>query len=93
MEEYGTPLDLFESVKQFIAQYVEVGDAGFLDVGATYVLLTWVYDKFNALPYLRALGDFNTGKTRLIETVGVYRPDFVDTQLRVTASVAGARGG
>jgi hypothetical protein len=35
-----------------------------------YVLLTWVYDRFNELPYLRLRGDFGSGKTRFLLVVG-----------------------
>src|SRR5207249_10312756 len=43
-----------------------------------YVLLTWIYDAFNELPYLRARGDYGSGKTRLLLTVGsiCYKPIF-----------------
>jgi hypothetical protein len=33
---------------------------------AHYVVMTWVYDRFDALPYLRFIGEPGTGKTRLL---------------------------
>lgn len=33
---------------------------------AHYVLMTWVYDRFTAVPYLRFQGEPQTGKTRLL---------------------------
>jgi len=45
-------------------------------LAAYYVLFTWLYDCFNTVPYLRALGDYGTGKSRLKDVVGAmcYRP-------------------
>src|SRR5437868_7678103 len=44
----------------------------------SYVLLTWVYDRFNELPYLRLRGDYGTGKTRFLLTLCsiCYKPIF-----------------
>jgi hypothetical protein len=40
--------------------------------------MSWVYDAFNELPYLRVRGDFGTGKTRFLLVVGAlcYKPFF-----------------
>jgi len=35
-----------------------------------YVMLTWVYDCFDALPYLRAMGEAGAGKSELMQRVG-----------------------
>ena len=35
-----------------------------------YVLLTWVYDSFNAIPYLRAMGEAGAGKSEMMKRVG-----------------------
>jgi hypothetical protein len=37
-----------------------------------------MYDRFNEVPYLRAIGDFGSGKSRFIQTIGVlcYKPVF-----------------
>lgn len=37
---------------------------------AYYVLLTWIYDAFNALPYLRAVGEPGSGKSEMMRRVG-----------------------
>ena len=37
---------------------------------AYYVLMTWVYDCFNALPYLRAMGEAGAGKSELMRRIG-----------------------
>ena len=46
----------------------------------SYVLLTWRYNSFSAVPYLRFLGaDPDTGKTRALYTIGsiCYKPLFL----------------
>ena len=57
VEEYGDEQMLFRELRHFIGQYVYVNESGFRNVMAHYVLLTWIYDKFDALPYLRAQGE------------------------------------
>lgn len=36
-----------------------------------YALLTWIYDSFNAIPYLRAMGEAGAGKSELLRRVGL----------------------
>lgn len=68
VEDYENETDLFKEIKTFINYYVELGD--FSLIASLYVLLTWVYDRFNELPYLRFMGDYGTGKTRALTVVG-----------------------
>jgi len=76
-EEYGTEADLVAEVQSFIHRYVDVAPL-FEQIASYYVLLTWVYDRFNELPYLRVRGDFGSGKSRFLLTVGslCYKPTF-----------------
>ena len=53
----------------FIHRYVDFS-ASFENVATYYVLLTWLYDAFNELPYLRLRGDYGSGKTRALLTIG-----------------------
>ena len=50
----------------------------FEQIAAHYILLTWVHDAFNELPYLRLRGEYGTGKTRGLLAIGslCYRPFF-----------------
>jgi len=68
-EEYGTVEGLVEEIQDFIKRYVDVSDT-FRTISAWYILLTWVYERVNTLPYLRVLGDWGTGKSRFLDTVG-----------------------
>lgn len=62
--------DLIEEVELFINRYYLLDDAHLVRIIAYYVLLTWIYDAFEALPYLRALGDYGSGKSELMKRVG-----------------------
>lgn len=70
--------DLVHLVQGTIHRYVDV-DVFYETLTAYYVLFSWLYDCFNTVPYLRALGDAGTGKSRLIQVVGAmcYRPIYV----------------
>lgn len=76
-EDYGSEKELEQEVRAFIHRYVDLSD-GFECIASYYVLFTWVHDGFNELPYLRVRGDYGTGKTRFLQTVGsiCYRPIF-----------------
>jgi len=78
--EVGELIDqaaLLAEVQAFIHRHVDLSPT-FEAVAAHYVLLSWVYDAFNELPYLRLRGDFGTGKTRALLAIGslCYKPFF-----------------
>lgn len=76
-EEYGTEEQLIGEIQAFLHHYVDVSPL-FEKVASYYVLLSWVYDAFSELPYLRLRGDPGSGKTRFLLTVGslCYKPIF-----------------
>jgi len=76
-EEYGSEEVLLREIESFIHRYVDVSPL-FEKIASYYVLLTWVYDDFNELPYLRLRGEPGSGKTRFLLTVGslCYKPIF-----------------
>jgi len=67
--EYGSQDQLLEEITAFIHRYLDVTPL-FEKTASYYVLLTWIYDAFNELPYLRLRGDFGSGKTRALLTIG-----------------------
>ncbi|MDR3500681.1 MAG: hypothetical protein P4L72_15815 [Parvibaculum sp.] len=67
--EYGTVEELLAEIEVYIRRYVSLTDQA-AGMCAVYVLLSWVYDAFNELPYLRFRGDYGTGKTRALLVVG-----------------------
>ncbi len=66
---YENELELFNEVKAFIHKYVDVPPE-FESVASLYVMLTWVFDRYRALCYLRVIGDAGCGKTRFLKTIG-----------------------
>jgi hypothetical protein len=76
-EEYESEEQLLGDIQAFIHRYVDVSPL-FEKLASYYVLFTWIYDSFNELPYLRLRGDFGSGKTRFLLTVGslCYKPIF-----------------
>lgn len=77
-EEYGNEKDLNAEIRAFIHDFLDI-DPFYEKLASYYVMFSWLYDLFENLPYLRALGDYGTGKTRFIQTIGVlcYRPMLV----------------
>jgi len=75
--EYGTEADLIAAIQAFLHRYVDVSPL-YEQIASYYVLFTWVYDRFNELPYLRVRGDAGSGKSRFLLTVGslCYKPIF-----------------
>jgi hypothetical protein len=75
--EYESEEELLAAVRAFIHRYVDVSPL-FEKIASFYVLFSWVFDDFNELPYLRVRGDFGSGKTRFLLTVGslCYKPIF-----------------
>jgi len=76
-EEYGSEEQLLYEIETFVHRYVDLSPL-FRKIASYYVLLSWVYDGFNELPYLRVRGDPGSGKTRFLLTVGslCYKPIF-----------------
>lgn len=66
---YGTEEALLGDIEGFIHRYVDFSPT-FEKIASYYVLLTWVHDAFSELPYLRLRGDFGSGKTRALLTIG-----------------------
>lgn len=67
--QYGTPDSLTAEIEAYLFRYVDLSPR-FQKIAAYYALLTWVYDAFQELPYLRFRGDFGSGKTRALKVLG-----------------------
>jgi len=68
---------LLADLRAFIHRYVDLAPLAEA-IAAHYVLLSWVHDAFNEVPYLRFQGRFGSGKTRALLVVGslCYKPFF-----------------
>ncbi len=62
-------VELLKEIKEFINRYLTVSEI-FEGLIPHYIQLSWIYDKFDVVPYLRATGDFGTGKSRFLQVVG-----------------------
>ena len=78
------PGDLAGDLETFVQRFVDIPPL-WVKILVRYVLLTWVFDKFTALPYLRFLGEPQSGKTRCLQVASAlcYK----------SISVAGASSG
>jgi hypothetical protein len=76
-EHHGDKDELLTAIEEYLNRYVDLSPT-FARIAAHYVLLSWVYDAFDELPYLRLQGEFGTGKTRGLIAIGsiCYKPFF-----------------
>lgn len=68
--ELRTTRQLAEIIERFVKRNYLLENAYMGRIIAYYVLLTWVYDAFDALCYLRAMGEAGSGKSELMRRVG-----------------------
>src|SRR5665213_1158376 len=76
-QHHGDKAELLADISAFLHRYVDLSPL-FEQIAAHYILLSWVHDAFNELPYLRLRGEYGTGKTRGLLAIGslCYRPFF-----------------
>ena len=67
--DYDTTETLVAEIRAFVHRYADLPD-GFEEIASYYVLLSWVYDAFREIPYLRFQGDTGSGKSRCLLTIG-----------------------
>lgn len=62
----STTTAVLQDVASFVRRYADIPEEWVLPIAA-YVVMTWVFEKFGTVPYLRFLGEWGTGKTRLLQ--------------------------
>ncbi len=62
--------ELVAIIEMFVNQHYLLENKYLSRTIAYYVLLTWMYDSFNAICYLRAMGEAGAGKSELMRRVG-----------------------
>ncbi len=72
VRSYGTTAQLVEKMKRFIRDFYHAREI-WVEIMAYFALMTWVTDskEFNTVPYLRWLGEPETGKTRGLDLVAI----------------------
>tara|TARA_Y100000034_G_scaffold49801_1_gene61525 strand:- start:3138 stop:4730 length:1593 start_codon:yes stop_codon:yes gene_type:complete len=68
-EQYESEEKLVEEIKQFLKKWLGVSES-YYTIATYYILTTWVYDKFDTMNYMRALGDTGVGKSRFLDVIG-----------------------
>src|SRR5262249_26864487 len=77
--DYGDTKALVGRLRDYVKRWVTCPDDVSLEYALAYILMTWLIENFDAIAYYRAIGDWGSGKTRLITVVGsvCQRPIFV----------------
>jgi hypothetical protein len=77
VEPFQSVEHLLHDIEAYLHRYVDLTPE-FTRIASAYVLLSWVYDAFNELPYLRFRGDYGSGKTRALLVLGsiTWKPLF-----------------
>jgi len=78
---------LKEDLREYVSKYVDIRDELDREIIITYIMLTWVYDRFTALPYLRIIVDYGTGKSRLLKVLEVCRNSLYTSGLASAAPI------
>ena len=89
VEDFKSPALLHNAIVTYIGDYYYVPEEkrDFLHVVAAYIMAAWHADKFPVIPYLRAVGDYETGKTTLIKLIGLLCPRGVFAGGAITPAV------
>jgi len=77
-EKFDNIEELVKEIQEHIHKYCDVGK-DFETFATYYILLSWIYDKLDTIPYLRVRGDTGTGKSRFLTVVGslLYKASIV----------------
>ncbi|PKO03071.1 MAG: hypothetical protein CVU43_04630 [Chloroflexi bacterium HGW-Chloroflexi-5] len=63
--------ELVVMIEWFIKRVYLLSNPLFAKIITYYILLTWVYDAYPAIPYLRATGEPGSGKSELMQRIGL----------------------
>lgn len=67
-QSYQSTQALMKEIKQHIHTWVDIPDI-YEDICTWYTIMTWLSDRMPTVPYLRFLGDYQTGKSRASKVV------------------------
>ena len=66
-KDYESEEALFNRIKKFFIEHLDVANELMYDVYAAFVLASWLPENFTVIPYLFFLGPLASGKTRALE--------------------------
>jgi hypothetical protein len=64
----ATKAEIVNEICNYLNRYIDCPPF-WTKLACYYALTTWIYDRFTALPYLRSLGDWGSGKSRFLFTI------------------------
>jgi hypothetical protein len=67
--EYNDDYQLFNEVRDFIYDHVELPEDDYYDIMAAWTMAAYRFQEFESFPYICAIGPPGSGKTRLIKTL------------------------
>ncbi len=67
-----TTKELIVTIELFLRKWYFLDNKYLYKLVSYYILFTWLYDSFRALPYLRAMGDAGAGKSEFVKRVGMH---------------------
>lgn len=66
--DYDSDQQLIDDIRSFIHKYVDIQEE--LEIICVYyVIMTYFYQKFTEVPYLRVIGDYGSWKSRFLKTI------------------------
>jgi len=73
---YEMLIELWDELKQFVYDHVDIEDQKLYDVYVAWVLVSWIPEKFDSVGYLHFNGPRNSGKTRALDVLNYlcFRP-------------------
>jgi hypothetical protein len=71
ISDYGSTENLLNELHLYLNKYVDIESELDRDIALTYVLLSWGYNRFSSISYLRILGDYGSGKSRLLQVLNI----------------------
>ena len=74
--DYETLEELYDRINEFINEHADLTEENYYHVVTAFIIATWRREDFDAVPYLMFLGEFASGKTRMLEILHAlcYRP-------------------
>jgi hypothetical protein len=85
-EDYNSEKELDKQINDFITKWLDVNEI-YKKFAIYNIRKSWVYDIFHSLNYLRALGDYGTGKSRFLDTFGYLHYKPIATSGALTSAV------
>jgi hypothetical protein len=73
--DYGSDEKLWSRQLAFLKKWTDVPEDDHI-INVQYIALTWLFDRLNELPYRRFIGDYGTGKSRILTAMALcsFRP-------------------